>query len=454
MKQLKTAQPKSVIVVGAGVAGLAAAIRLADAGLSVVILEARDRTGGRVYTVRPPGLNAPIEYGAEFIHGKPREIWDPLEQGKVKISEVDGIPWCVSPKGLAPCDFFSEADRILESMDDSSPDESFLSFLERRFPNASKDPRFEAARQHATEYVSGFNAADPALVGVHWLVQESRAEEKIEGDRAFRAEHGYEDLLRIFSQKITRPEVTLRLNTIAKAIEWNEEAVEVVAGDEHGVSSFQASAVLITVPLGVLKAADGDHGAIRFTPPLPAEKVQAMDKLEMGKVIRVVLQFRERFWDKIRPAGKRTLADMSFLFSDDELIPTWWTTNPEKHALITGWAPFVAAEQLSGQDISFVKEKAVETLARLLSIDSGALRGLLMDAYSHDWQSDPFSRGAYSYGKVGCDGAQQTLGSPIDNKLFFAGEATDVTGNNGTVHGAIASGERAARQILQHRVAR
>jgi monoamine oxidase len=73
---------------------------------------------------------------------------------------------------------------------------------------------------------------------------------------------------------------------------------------------------------------------------------------------------------------------------------------------------------------------------------------LLGAAYFHDWQNDPFSRGAYSYGAVGSDGAQEALGRPIESTLFFAGEATDTTGNNGTVHGAIASGRRAAKEIL------
>ena len=447
MHRANISKQKSMIVVGAGVAGLAAAVRLAEAGISVSILEARERIGGRVYTERARGLTAPVEYGAEFIHGKPRQIWDLLTQNEVKVSEVEGDPWCVSPTRLAPCDFFSEADRILEAMEDSSPDESFLSFLERRFPTPSQDARLKEAKKHAIGYVSGFNAADPALVGVHWLVQESLAEEKIEGDRAFRAENGYADLLNIFSRKITNLKIPLQLNTVVEVIHWSKETVEVKARTKHGISNFSGSAVLITVPLGVLK----EHGTIRFTPPLPSAKLQAMDKLEMGKVIRIVLQFRERFWEKIRPAGKRTLADMSFLFSDDELIPTWWTTNPEKHPLITGWAPFRAAEQLSGQNISFVRQKAVDTLARLLAVDSGELGNLLVDAYCHDWQSDPFSRGAYSYGKVGCDGAQQALGEPLNNTLFFAGEATDVTGHNGTVHGAIASGERAAREILQTR---
>jgi monoamine oxidase len=91
---------------------------------------------------------------------------------------------------------------------------------------------------------------------------------------------------------------------------------------------------------------------------------------------------------------------------------------------------------------------ALRTLATLLHIGSEQLAQLLDAAYFHDWQTDPFSRGAYSYGAVGSDDAQQTLATPVENTLFFAGEATDATGHNGTVHGAIASGRRAAREIL------
>ena len=76
------------------------------------------------------------------------------------------------------------------------------------------------------------------------------------------------------------------------------------------------------------------------------------------------------------------------------------------------------------------------------------LQDQFQQSYLHDWQSDPFSRGAYSYAKVGADGAAEVLGAPVDNTLFFAGEATD-SANTGTVHGAIASGQRAAKEILQ-----
>ena len=94
-------------------------------------------------------------------------------------------------------------------------------------------------------------------------------------------------------------------------------------------------------------------------------------------------------------------------------------------------------------------EHALQTLSELLGPDVHELEGLLEYSYLHDWQSDPFSLGAYSYGKVGADGAQQAIAAPLENTVFFAGEATDTAGHNGTVHAAIASGYRAAKEILQ-----
>ncbi len=441
-----------VIVVGAGVAGLTAAIDLARSGVSVSVLEARDRIGGRVYTRRVSGCDAPIELGAEFIHGKPKEIWDLLEKNGKTIYEVEGDGWCISPKGLEPCDFFSDVEDILGKMNDSSPDESFLDFLERCFPNRVGDPARDEARQHATGYVSGFNAADPALVGVHWLVQEMRAEETIEGDRAFRTENGYGDLLSILRRQIKESGVSIRTNAIVERIDWGGGHAKVHLRDEQGKSSLAASSVLISVPLGVLKAQPGTPGAIQFDPPLPAEKMHALGKLEMGEVIRVVLQFRERFWDKIRPFPGRNLEEMSFLFSRDAWFPTWWTAMPRKYPIITGWAPFLAGRNLSGRDHAFVTQKACQTLARLLGVHVEVVEKSLVGAYFHDWQSDPFSHGAYSYGKIGAHEAQVALAAPVRGTLFFAGEATDSSGHNGTVHAAIASGYRAAVEITQQRV--
>ena len=440
-----------VIIVGAGIAGLTAAAELSQAGFFVTILEARDRIGGRIFTQRDSIHQAPIELGAEFIHGHPPEIWKLLKQSKIKTAEVKGDMWCTRDGKLSPCNFFSAVDKILDAMDDRQPDESFRNFLESHFRHKKMGAKQREAREHALEYVSGFNAADPALVSVHWLVQEMCADEAIEGDRAFRAANGYSDLIEIFQKQLAKRGVTIQTGTVVERIHWQANRAKVFVRDDAGKRTLTSPRVLITLPLAVLKARPGDIGAVQFDPPLPGEKLRAMKRLEMGKVIRIALRFQDRFWARIRPQGgqSKTLSRMSFLFSQDAWFPTWWTTMPAKLPIIVGWAPFRCAEKLSGQSREFVIQRSLESLANVLSIDLRELQDLLDGAFFHDWQTDPFSRGAYSYAKVGADGAQGALGRPLDNTLFFAGEATDTSGHNGTVHGAMASGYRAAAQIRQ-----
>jgi len=446
---------KEIVIIGAGIAGLAAAKELGAAGFSVLVLEARDRIGGRIFTQKDATSEFPIELGAEFIHGLVPEIFEPLLENGSEITEVEGQSWCVAPEGLAPCKFFPQVDAILEKMNDAAPDESFLAFLERCFPNPDHEQKLEEAKRRAIAYVSGFNAADPGLVGTHWLVRGMRAEEKVEGHRAFRSGNGYEDLLNAFRKRIATSKATIQTNTIVERINWKPGQAEVTVhnSNSQAKSVLTTSNVLITATLGVLKAASGELGAIEFVPQLPAEKIASLEKLEMGKIVRVVLQFRDRFWEGITPRNDSTkpLSEMSFLFSENELFPTWWTSMPKKLPIITGWAAFSSAEQLGRLDRSQIIKRSLETLASLVGANLNVIENQLQAAYFHDWQSDPFSRGAYSYGKVGANAAQKELAAPVANTLFFAGEATYTTGSNGTVHGAIASGYRAAREIIYTR---
>lgn len=441
-------QNAQIAVIGGGVAGLAAAARLGTAGWPVVVLEARDRIGGRIFTHHISDFDAPVELGAEFIHGLPPEIWDPLRQVGTAVSEVEGENWCAFDHRLTPCEVFPEVDAILNKMRDSGPDESFLTFIERHFPNPGHDRKLEEAKQRALAYITGFNAADPSLVGVHWLVRSMRAEEKIQGDRAFRFKNGYADILEAFRREIAGCNVTIRTETVVENIDWKSGSAALTIHNSDGTSILRASKVLVTLPLGVLKASVQQRDAVRFTPSLPLEKSVALNKLEMGDVVRVVLRFRRRFWERISD-GKQSLADMNFLFSKDEWFPTWWTTMPNRVPLITAWAPFGPAQNLSQKNCAFVAKQALCSLSRLLGVSLRNLENWFEGAYFHDWQSDPYSRGAYSYGKVGADGAQRVLAAPLENTVFFAGEATDTSGHNGTVHGAIASGYRAAAEILK-----
>lgn len=434
-----------VIVIGAGAAGLTAAAELAESGLSVLVLEARDRIGGRIFTLNDVGQQFPVELGAEFIHGRPPEILDVLHHAKIPIVEVDGENWCAQDGRLTSCDFFSEVDEILHRMNDDEPDESFGSFLRRCCADAS-----ERAKEHALRFVAGFNAADPTLVSVHWLVHQSRAEEKIEGDRAFRARGGYRPFLDLLRDRVTKAGANVRTNTVVNRIEWKPGKVSIGAVCSNQAISLRSSRALVTVPLGVLKARPGESGAIKFDPPLPQEKLDAIAGIEMGKVLRVVLHFRDRFWERVHggKADNRTLSKMSFLLSQDEWFPTWWTMMPDKFPLITGWAPWRSAEKLEHDDLPIVA-RALQSLGKQLSVNDAEMNRLLEIAYLHDWQADPFSRGAYSYVKAGSADAPEVLGRTLKDTLFFAGEAADVSGNNGTVHGAIASARRAVAEITE-----
>ena len=434
-----------VIVIGAGAAGLVAAAELVGTGLSVIVLEARDRIGGRIFTLNDVEQQFPIELGAEFIHGRPAEIINVLRQNKIPIHEVDGDNWCAQNGRLSPCDFFSDVDEMLQRMNEDGPDESFANFLKRCCPDASAD-----AKKHALSYVAGFNAADPARVSVHWLVRQMRAEEKIEGDRAFRARGGYQSLLDLLQQRVAKAGVSVRTNTVVHRVDWRPGNVSIDAVCSEQAIKLDASRVLVTVPLGVLQARRGEAGAIEFSPVLPQEKLDSIAGMEMGKVLRVVLHFRERFWDRIRPADSnhKTLTQMSFLFSQDDWFPTWWAAMPDRFPIITGWAPWQSAERLASESVPVVT-RALQTLGGLLGVGNTEMERLLEIAYFHDWQADPYSRGAYSYVKAGSADAPEVLSRPVKDTLFFAGEAADVTGNNGTVHAAIASARRAVIEIAK-----
>ena len=435
-----------VVIIGAGAAGLAAAKTLSSAGLDVCVLEARDRIGGRIYTHYDPATEVPIELGAEFIHGHPPEIMDLVRRANLPILPVKGERWCCDKGRLHLCESLDdEFDQVLGKLPaaGSGPDFSFADFL-KSLPGLS-----EEMRKHVLGYIEGFEAAYPDKISAQALARENRATEEIEGYRASRIACGYHALLSELTP-CREPDFPVRLNTVVREIRWSRSSVEMIAQDASGEIHLHAPRAIVTLPLAVLKAEEGQTGAVRFSPGL-ASKQRALDSLEMGPVIRVVLRFCERFWERIEAdtkKGKRSLSEMSFLHSDDPVFPTWWTTMPRISPILTAWSAGPHCAGLAFQDAETIVARAMDTLARLMHFDRAELGRLLEAHYLHDWEADPFSRGAYSWTKVGGIDASAELARPVEFTLFFAGEATDSNGHNGTVHAALESGYRAAQEVL------
>ena len=426
-----------VIIVGAGVAGLAALEELHAGGITVRCLEARDRIGGRILTAHDPQVSVPIELGAEFIHGKPPEIWDFVTQGGLTTQERDRTPVYLRAGEINGGEEISK--QVEKAVSDvraaarQHGDESLAQFLAHgSYPDEVKE--------WAALYVEGFNAARRERIGTAALSEAAEASARVDGDQLFSITAGYDRIPRCMVQPVANFERIVRLGAIVDRIQWQpgKVAVHVRCASGERRETLLCRQVIVTVPLGVLQAEPGALGAIRFDPE-PGKVLKAARALESGAVYRITLQFETPFWE-----ARPELCSARFFFSQQPVFPTWWKPASAGVPILVGWSAGPAADQLAGLPEAEIIARAVASLERMVGIPASPVKS----AWFHDWQADPFSRGAYSYIPVGQLRARTTLVESVRATLYFAGEATDCSGQGGTVHGAIASGRRAARQAL------
>ncbi len=435
-----------VVVVGAGVAGLAAAYHLSGLGYAIGVLEARDRIGGRLYTIRPEGAALPVELGAEFVHGRPREIFDLIGKAGITLYESTGRSRTAQSQQSGDMRGEDIATIFHAIRDWQGEDLSLRQFLDEHFAGE----RWEPARQRVTGYAEGFDAAFADRVSVRWLAQTQAAMDAEDGDRQFRVLGGYDQLTGWLYSRLQNERAVLHLNTIVHDIRWSRGHVEIDARTLSGaqLDPFIARTAVITLPLGVLAAVPDGAGAVRFTPDLP-DKREAMQRLEMGHALRIVLRFRDIFWDTLAKT-EPYLPEVGFLLSGDDVMPTWWTTYPLLTPTITGWAGGPRAARLAAQTDADIADQALSALARALNVTRTFLDDHLDAWHLHNWSADPFARGGYSFVRVSGVDAPAQLAAPVADTLFFAGEATDVLGRAGTVQAALASGKRAADDVITH----
>jgi monoamine oxidase len=333
------------------------------------------------------------------------------------------------------------ADKVLSQMAKSARkparkrDESFEGYLGRSHQAAD-------VKAWARVHIEGFNAARRDVISAASLIQDSEAAETIDGDRSFRILNGYDSIATCLLRSISDYPSVVQLNSVVTRVKWRRDFVEVeyksaVDGRE---TMLRCRKIIVTVPLGVLQISQPGPGFIQFDPEPPGI-FKAAQTLQFGKVYRITFRFRNAFWDedeKLKRAG--------FLISKDPQFFAWWTMQPIIAPLLTAWCAGSAAEQFPGSDRIAIVKAALASLERILKRAIPRPEAF----YFHDWQADPFFRGAYSYTPANGLSAREILAKPVDGTLFFAGEATETKGHSGTVHGAIASGLRAAAQALGH----
>lgn len=427
------------LVIGAGAAGLAAASELVSSNHDVVVLEARERLGGRILTERSALAPVPLELGAEFIHGESTAVMHWLKAANDVAIDASRNRWMVHQGKLRPADeLLPDLKRSFGRISLPRLDLSFADFLRRH--SRSLRP---AVRELACMMVEGFDAADATKISARDVLEEWSGNAAADAP-TFRPGRGYDTLIEAIRQSLNTDRATLRMGTVVQEITWRKGRVTVDA-TRHGTPiRFQSARAIVTLPLGVLQVPPAAPNCVRFVPELHSKR-SALMHLAAGPVVKVVMNFARPFWAELHESRYR---EAGFFFAPGAAFPTFWTSLPMRTSMLVAWSAGPNASRLADKSRDEIIASVFESLRALFGRRL-KYSALLESASWHDWQRDPFACGAYSYVMTKGTRARRSLAKPMEDTLFFAGEACDTKEEAATVGGALQSGKRAARQVIE-----
>jgi monoamine oxidase len=422
-----TERNADVLVIGAGIAGLRAAEVLVGRGRRVIVLEARDRLGGRIHTDRSWGV--PVELGASWIHGVDNNPIANLAAAKgIETQATDYESFMYGADGARrPDDALDELEaqmaRLVKAGRKGSPDtdEPLRAALDRAIAAADLDPaELLDVEMGITESIEHEYATD--AVNLSALHFDDGADEG-GGDALLPG--GYDKVVEAVANGLD-----VRLGHVVASVDTSGDRAVVVTSRGR----FEANAVIVTVPLGVLKA-----GSIQFLPALPDSKSTAIARLGMGALSKTCLRFESAFWpadaellDIVPSASRRGQWVESLSLSGLSDVPALMMFNAGKFAR--------AVETMPDSEVIASASSALKPAFPEFSTPTGLLRSA--------WSVDPFSLGSYSFIGVGASLADRDALAAPEKRRFFAGEACSHD-HAGTVHGAYTSGEAAANALLR-----
>jgi monoamine oxidase len=422
-----SAQNLHIGIAGAGIAGLIAGVQLQKAGHSVFIFESRSNTGGRIRSLEVAGLL--VESGPEFIHGNFTETFGLLRKYNIPVEPVNGKMYSARGGKIEESYDMAEGwDQLLNKMRSADPDLPFHEFLINNFPGK----RFTELRNAAIGFAEGYDLADVETASTRALVSEW----ELEDSEQYHIPSGYGMLVSSLENEFTNLGGKIFLNHAVECIDWHSADILVRV---KGNQVFRMDKVLISLPLGILQHTAPPSESVIFLPAL-VEKQRAFSQIGFGTVIKIVMIWETAFW-------KPRVPEALFIFSD-HFIPTWWTPYPQDFPLLTGWLGGPRAADVSDKPDIFFLEKALESLSSIFSIPTVELKNKLKDFRIFNWKNESWSRGAYSYSLVGSTIAKAMCREPVQDRIYFTGEAYYEGPYPGTVEAAVVSGLETARQLL------
>lgn len=410
-----------IIIIGGGAAGLMAA-SLLSAHATVTVLEAEEVCGGRIKTKEVPGFSRYLEAGAEFIHGNLPVTLQLLQDAELQYEPVGGKMYRVSGNRLLQeNEMFEGWDALLEKMDSLQEDMTLDDFFRHYYA----DEKYNELKQQVRSFAQGFDLADPALASVKSLYEEWSAEEQ----QNYRLTGGYRRLVDHLSTICRQNGCNILTGMPVAKVEWQTGKVKVFAGN----TVYEGNGLLVTIPASLLQQ---PHKSIEFVPAL-TDHYKAAGCIGMGSVIKIVLEFKEKCWE----------ADTGFLLSN-EMVPTWWTQLPEDNNILTGWIGGPGTRTFSAYTDDEIRLVALRSLAAILDRPVDFLDNNLKAIAIYNWQKNKYACGAYTFETLTSGEARKLLQVPIDDTIWFAGEALYEGAHPGTVEAALVSGKNAAENIL------
>jgi monoamine oxidase len=414
-----------VLILGAGMAGLAAAHTLVSAGIPTIVLEGRDRLGGRILTDQTWGI--PLDLGAAWIHGSdnnPLMKWAKQGGSKPRITPDESMKVFNHRGKVLTVRLLDDGEEVYENLLDDvlefaearGKDLSMAEAIMELDPDVFDDPLMVYYLSAYLEFDLG--GAIETLSARYW-----DSDEVFDGDDAILT-NGFESLIAALAQN-----VTVELEQVVQRVEWNVQGVRVYTNK----GEWKSDRVICTLPLGVLQ-----QGAVTFTPELPKPMTQAWNTVQMGVVNKVCLEFESLFWDK-------TVQYFGYFAPEKGQYPYFLNLYPlYKFPGLVTFALGSYASRMERQSDATIVAEVMDNLKTMFGRNIPEPKRVLVTR----WGADPFARGSYSYASLGAKPKDfKNMGGSVSDRLFFAGEHTNVD-YRGTAHGAYLSGLEAAEAVL------